>query len=1000
MGGVHSMRRFARRGESLGLPAQAKALVNVVAKARLLAAGMALMAALAAFAGTAWAQPAQAPAGPSTALYYGASPPWTELAAFDQVVLEPGHGFDIARRAAAAPRTRFLAYVSVGEVHPRRPYFDVLPERWRAGHNKAWGSVVIDQRQPDWPHWFVERVARPQWERGYRGFFLDTLDSYQLVAKTAEERAAHEAGLVRVVQALKAAFPQARLVFNRGFEILPQVAEHVDMVAAESLYRGWDPVAGRYREVSADDRAWLLGQLQKVRREWQRPVLAIDYVAPGERALARDTARRIEAHGFVPWVANPALDVLGVGSLEVLPRKLLMLHDTELKTSAELTFLDMHRFIAAPAYHLGLVPEYLDVDRQPLPAGPLAGRVAGIVTRFQNDKPRPALAAWLQRAMADGVKVASLGQPGVGPALQATFGLTRGAAGVAPVEISRRDPIAGFEALPQPSVPEFSALGGPGHEPLLQWRDGQGATMDVAAITPWGGYALPGSGLLRMPGSPETWRWVVDPVAFLRRSLQLPPMPVPDTTTESGRRMLMVHVDGDGFANRSELPGTPLAGDVMLRELVRKYRVPTTISVIEGETSAQGLYPKDAAAMEATARALFALPHVEVASHTYSHPFRWSALERGATGKDYALGLPGYRFDPEREIGGSIRYIEQRLAPPHKKVKLFLWSGDTNPTETTLDVAAAQGIATMNGGETTITRAAPTLTQVGPLGIPKGPHFQVYAPNQNENVYTNLFTGPFYGFERVLETFEMTERPYRLKPIDIYYHTYSASKRASLEALHKVYRSVLAMPLHPVYASEYVARAQSFADLVVARRLAPGGASTDMAPGGASTDVAPGGASTDVTPGGASTDVPPGSGDAPAGYRVRNAGALRELRIPAAAGLPQPSLSQGLAGYSAIHGEHHLHLAADEAELVFGGAADSAPYLVDANGRVERAERSAGAWQLRLNSHVPLSLTLHHAPDCRVSAGGKPLAATRAAGGIHHYSIAHDGTETFSVACR
>ena len=32
----------------------------------------------------------------------------------------------------------------------------------------------------------------------------------------------------------------------------------------------------------------------------------------------------------------------------------------------------------------------------------------------------------------------------------------------------------------------------------------------------------------------------------------------------------------------------------------------------------------------------------------------------------------------------------------------------------------------------------------------KGDWFQVYAPMQNENVYTNNWTGPFYGFERVI----------------------------------------------------------------------------------------------------------------------------------------------------------------------------------------------------------------------------------------------------------
>ena len=55
------------------------------------------------------------------------------------------------------------------------------------------------------------------------------------------------------------------------------------------------------------------------------------------------------------------------------------------------------------------------------------------------------------------------------------------------------------------------------------------------------------------------------------------------------------------------------------------------------------------------------------------------------------------------------------------------------------------------------------------LGLERDGLFQVFAPNQNENVYTNEWRGPFYGFERVIETFEFTETPRRLKPINIYF---------------------------------------------------------------------------------------------------------------------------------------------------------------------------------------------------------------------------------------
>ncbi len=78
----------------------------------------------------------------------------------------------------------------------------------------------------------------------------------------------------------------------------------------------------------AADRELLLGQLKRVKQEYGLPVLSIDYVPPGERDLARETAAKIRDLGFIPWVTDYALDLLGVGEIEVMPRKVLMIHNT------------------------------------------------------------------------------------------------------------------------------------------------------------------------------------------------------------------------------------------------------------------------------------------------------------------------------------------------------------------------------------------------------------------------------------------------------------------------------------------------------------------------------------------------------------------------------------------------------------------------------------------------------------------------------------------------
>lgn len=901
---------------------------------------------------------AQAPA-PSVALFYGAAPPMDELAAFDAVVLEPDHA---PRPLPAAKQTSWFAYVSLGEVHPTRPYFKSLPAAWKLGTNAAFDSAVIDQSQPAWAEFFCETVVRPLWERGFRGFFLDTLDSYHLVAKTDAERARQETGLAAVIVLLKQKFPDAKLMFNRGFEILPRVHGLAYAVAAESLYRGYDHGGRKYSEVPPADREWLTGQMKRVQGEYKLPAIFIDYVAAKDRDLARATARRIAADGFIPWVTTPALDILGVGSVEVMPRKILMLYEKQGKDD-QLIYQDVHRVAAMPLNYLGYVADYVEVGGG-LPEYPLTGRVAGIVTRFTDASRIDAkLHAWLRRQVDAGVRVAVLGDFGFQMTAEraAGLGLALGPAQAAPgpLAVAHRDPMVGFEIEPFPDRRAYLPLtvmkGTAAATPLLTLTGRAGERMDAVAFAPWGGYALSPYNVITLPRGVSK-RWVIDPFAFFRRALNLPDMPVPDTTTENGRRLLLAHIDGDGFASRAEARDARFSGEVLLTEILARYRIPHTISVIEGEISARGVHPELAPMLEPIARRIFALDNVEIASHSFSHPFRWRAAEASAAqatvsaSENYALKVPGYAYSTRAEVQGSIDYINAKLAPRGKRTRMFLWTGDCDPDEAPLQATEAAGVYNMNGGDTLITRADPSLTLVSPLGIPRGGHFQVYAPNQNENVYTRLWEGPYYGFERVVETFDLTESPRRLKPVDIYYHMYSTTKTASLAALHKVYRWALAQPLFAVYASEYAAKVIDFQRAVIAQSL-------------------------------------DGS------WLARGMDELRTLRAPAALGVPA---GEGVAGYLRNGDSNYVHLYAGEVRFRFTTGMVTAPALAEANARISSFQRTGSGFSFGLAGHRPLEFRIAGAGRCSVDIGGRTLAAGK--NGL--YQFERNGAERIDVRCR
>ncbi len=886
---------------------------------------------------TLWASLAAA-ANPAVALYYGDQLALRDFANFDMVVVDPDH----ADLAQAPKDSQLYAYVSVTEVHPSRPYSARIPADWKFARNADWQSEVIDQSVPQWPAFFADEVVAPLWQRGYRGFFLDTLDSYRL-AKEFDE-AAQQAGLVRVIETLHQRFPGIQLIFNRGFDILPQVQGKVQMVAAESLYQGWSAKHQRYQDISESDREWLLGQLRKVQQEQQLPVLVIDYAPVHDRALARETAQRIAQDGFIPWVTDADLSSVGIGSIEPVARRILILHNSN--ETPSLRYSSAHRYVQMPLNYMGYVVDYADI-LEPLPTNIHPDRYAGIVTWFSGFFPEDKdqlYGQWLIQRMDEGLPVAVLDNWGKEPGarLSRRLGLEPNAEDpVEPLTTTFLHPMMGLES-PVPArqsdlrvlTPEMAAQA----TPLVELHDASGQQYVGAAITPWGGFVMESNNILEIPGTEQS-RWVVDPFTFLQQSLRLPPLPVPDTTTENGRRLLTAHIDGDAYNTRAEFAGSPLTAQILLDQVLRKYRFPHAMSIVEIETAATGMTPELSRQLEALARETFKLPHVEIGSHTSSHPFLWDLNRRHGLFLDdpnapVNIHVPGYSMDLEREIVGSARYINERLAPPGKRTKLLQWSGDTAPNTEALRITYLAGLLNINGGDTFISSHTPSITAIGALGIRKNGWLQVYAPTSNENIYTNLWTGPFYGFERVLETFAMTDKPRRIKPVGLYYHSYSASKTASLKALHKVYAWIESQPLHPVYTSDFVTKVMDFYDFAIAR-----------------------------------------DGD---GWRFNGNGHLRTVRMPASLGQADVAASRNLAGWNPGIDGNYLHLGGSSAWVRTSSSTPApVPYLFDANARLEQWQQGSDKTELALKGHVPLRFSLANTQSCQVRANQRPLRAKR-----------------------
>lgn len=385
-----------------------------------------------------------------------------------------------------------------------------------------------------------------------------------------------------------------------------------------------------------------------------------------------------------------------------------------------------------------------------------------------------------------------------------------------------------------------------------------GSESHLVVAGPNGGYVASDYAVWTEHATKRSWRqWRINPFEFFRIAFGTADLPKADTTTLSGRRLYYSHIDGDGWASITDVLAHRterlISAEVIYRRILKAYPdLPTSVGPIAADLDAKwygGQPARDAA------RRIFKLPNVEGASHTYSHPFDWEFFAEGdprkerpflpeyparpgalrgnptwfpgisPAGRDWAVktktGADGKAvygrprayavklFDMALEVQGSIDFINTFM-PEGKKVKVMLWSGNTIPSAKAIAMSRAAGVRNLNGGDPRFDPEFDSYAWVAPVGRRDGDQWQVYTSASNETRYTFDWTRRFHGFKALPETLRRTETPYRIKPINIYYHMYSGEKEAALNALIENIEYVRGLEITPVTAARYAAAGDGF----------------------------------------------------------------------------------------------------------------------------------------------------------------------------------------------
>ncbi len=561
-------------------------------------------------------------------------------------------------------------------------------------------------------------------------------------------------------------------------------------------------------------------------------------------------------------------------------REIVALYDSKVEARPGETRI--HRFAEMPLNWLGYALVYRDIN-EPLPELETLGRYRGVISWFLEPLTQPAVVAdWLDTATRAGLRYALFGEPapplevGRSGALARVMGRLGLADGGNHVEVTfdsrivSSDPeMIGFERAIDAALPTFSVVRAVSDKVAVHLaiatparRAQEPASRSVIVATGPGGGFVQADYAIYYEAATEREVWIVHPFNFFRRVFGDEAFPIPDITTVSGRRVYFSHIDGDGWNNLTEIEAYRAKGltaaEVILKTAIGPYPdLPVTVGLIGGD--ADRLIGGRKRAQD-LARALYALDQVEVATHTYTHPYNWRFFERydrtleeqaisqyqlpdlpmreritnvllrlvGATPPaptfdKYIAGTDDLPrtflrkpFDLDREVGGALALAES-FAPPGKKAKVYLWSGDTTPFAGAIGATRKAGVRNLNGGDSRLDDEYPSVSYVPPISRVERGERQIYAANSNENTYTNDWTGPYYGFFLLEETLRNTERPRRLKPFNLYYHMYSGEKAAALASIQHFLDMARDTEVVPIEASRYAAMADDFFGVTIAQ---------------------------------------------------------------------------------------------------------------------------------------------------------------------------------------
>lgn len=242
---------------------------------------------------------------PDWLVYYGSDLKSSQLNSVEIAIVDPDH---VDPKQFSEVKTRFIAYVSVGEAESYRSYWNLIKSEPNLfiEKNPNWpDNHLVDIRNTRWQSLILDTLIPRYIQKGFDGIFLDTIDvAIEMERRDAQRFSRSADELVNLIFQIRKRFPEITLLPNNGLHILPRIQDVIDGVVVEDLYTRYNFQSKRSEATPALDSNPKQSKLLAFAQQTQKPVYVILYDQSPDSELIQSAKRRCEQNHFKWFVAT------------------------------------------------------------------------------------------------------------------------------------------------------------------------------------------------------------------------------------------------------------------------------------------------------------------------------------------------------------------------------------------------------------------------------------------------------------------------------------------------------------------------------------------------------------------------------------------------------------------------------------------------------------------------------------------------------------------------